>query len=279
MPNLTLGDGIRIPFRRGELRSVAFDEWQALDREIAEKRASLYKETRPAFFVVDEEAASERIFTHIQRDAQVLFSILTLCGMRADPPGTSTDYVSREKSVSRRIGVHDRRVILSGPVRWRIERIDEAFLDVLSSLDRQAAAFDLPEVARAIKACNFSHDDDDQIDAIMRLTVALEALLLEDVTTGITTAFAQRVGRFILEAGEIASELERDLRVLYALRSDALHGRDWASSIAGTNRDEATWAAWAHGILLRALNRVVNKVGCAADSRNALTQLRLSLVL
>lgn len=278
MPNLCLGDGLRIPFRRGELRSVSFDEWRALDQEVAEKRTRLYEGTRPVFFVVDEQVATERIFTRIRRDAQMLFSILTLSGMRADPPGTSTAYVSRERAVVRRIGVHDRRSILSGPVRWHLRVVDDEFLDMVSSLDRHAAAFNLPEVSHAVQACNFSDGDVDLIDAIMRLTVALEALLLEDVTTGITAAFVKRVGQFVLEPGEIASELERDLKTLYALRSDALHGRDWASSIAGTCRVESAWAAWAHGILLRALNRVVSQVGCAADSRHALTELRLNLV-
>lgn len=278
MPNLNLGDGIVIPFRGGELRSVAFDEWQPLDQEIAEKRADLYKKTRPVFFVIDEENSSERVLVRIQRDVQVLFSILTLFGMRADAPATSVMYVSREKSVARYVGVHDRRSILNGPVRWRLTGIDDAFLDKVSSLDRQAAAFNVPEVARAIQACTFSEDGVDQIDAIMRLTVALEALLLEDVTTGITSAFAKRVGQYVLEVGEIANDLERDLRVLYALRSDALHGRDWTNTVAVTGRDESTWTAWAHGILLRTLNRVVNQIGCSEDPRIALSELRRSLV-
>lgn len=278
IPNLCLGDGLRIPFRRGELRFVSFDEWRVLDQEVAEKRTRLYEGTRPVFFVVDEEVATERIFTRIRSDAQVLFSILTLSGMRADLPDTSTAYVSCERAIVRRIGVHDRRSILSGPIRWHLLVVDDEFLDMVSSLDRQAAAFDLPEVSRAVQACNFGDGDANLIDAIMRLTVALEALLLEDVTTGITATFAKRVGQFVLESGEIASELERDLRTLYALRSDALHGRDWASTIAGTCRVESAWASWAHGILLRALKRVVNQVGCATDSRQALTELRLDLV-
>ncbi len=278
LPNLSLGESVRIPFRGGELRSVPFDEWRALDGEIAEKRAKLYEVTRPAFFVVDEDAATERIFARVRRDAHVLFSILTLCGMRADPPGTSTAYASRGTSKARLIGVHDRRSILNGPVRWRLQVIDGALFKALSFLELHAAAFDLSEVARAVQACSLSRGDDDPIDDIMRLTVALEALMLRDVTTGITAAFVKRVGQFVLKPSEVASDLERDLRTLYALRSDALHGRDWANSLAGTCRDEAAWAAWAHDILRRAANRVVGHVGGAADQRQALETLRLSLI-
>ncbi|WP_431264052.1 hypothetical protein ACQ859_30065 [Roseateles chitinivorans] len=282
LPNLSLEDGVGIPFRGGELRSVPFDEWRALDREVAEKRSGIYGETRPAFFVVDDIAVTGRMHAKVSRDARVLFSILTLNGMRMDPPRTSTAYVWRQGQVARFVGVHDRRTILNGPVRVRLRKTDEGLLqgllDAVSRLEPKGAVFDLPELSSIVQACGRGGGEEAPIDDIMRLTVALEALLVKDVTAGITAAFVDRVGQFVREPGEDASELARDLRTLYALRSDALHGRDWADSLAGTGRDEPAWSAWAHQILLRAAHRVVAQVGGAADPRLALDTLQTSLM-
>lgn len=278
LPNLSLDEDHRIQFRGGEVRSLAYDEWHVLDQEVAERRSREYVATRPAFFVVDGEEATKRVFARVMKDAQTLFSIMTLWGMTADPPGTSVAYAFRQGAVRRMIGVHDRRSILHGPVRYRLGGADKTLLGALSARESLVAAFDLPEVARVVQACSLGRGDDNPIDDIMRLTVALEALLLKDVTTGVTAAFVKRVGQFILVPGEVASELACELRTLYALRSDALHGRDWSASLAGTGRSEAAWAVWARQVLLRAANRVVGQVGAAADPHQALEALRRGLI-
>lgn len=279
IPNLRL-DGVRIPFRGGALRSLGIDEWSEVEQEVARKQRHAYANTCPAFFVVDSEIASLQTFKRVRADAHLLYSILLIgAGLRTDPPSSSMAYATRKGKVHRRVGPRERRSIVHGPVKYRFNAdVASHIAAMLAEYEVLAGAFEIPEVARVIRVCGRIADADAQpIDDIMRLTWALEALLLKDITTGITAAFVKTVTALIIEAGEVQQVLEDEIRSLYALRSDALHGRDWSGTVAGTGRDEAALAARAHEILLRAVDRVVHQVGNAADPIQAIDILRANI--
>lgn len=279
VPNLRLDD-VRIQFRGGELRSLGIEEWRVVEDEVAKRQTHAYASTCPAFFVVDSEDTSLPAFKRVQADAHVLFSILTIgAGLRTDPPSSSMAYATRKGKVRRQIGPRERRSIVHGPAKYRFNVNVVPLIDaMLAEYDALAAAFEVAEIARTVRVCGrLVSSNSPAIDDIMRLTWALEALLLKDITAGITATFVKCVTGLIIEEGEEQQVLEEDIRILYALRSDALHGRDWSGTVAATGRDEVDWAAKAHEILLRAVNVVVRQIGNVPEPSQALDLLRGSL--
>ncbi|NVZ92446.1 hypothetical protein HX813_29885 [Pseudomonas yamanorum] len=272
LPNIQL-EAPPIQFRGGQLRQVEFEEWSKLDGEAAQKQLKYYKKTKPIFYIRNDECSSTTTLLNVQRDAKLLYSILTIAvGMRMDPPSASMTYAARNGSIHRTIGIQERRAIVHGPIKYCI-RADAAphLLTILNEYNALGAAFELPEIARVVRVCGRPPSKNvELIDDIMRLTWALEALLLKDITTGITANFVSRVSKVILRKVELAEKLTTELNILYGLRSDALHGRDWSLSIAGTGRDEAGWAVRAHEILLRATNALIREVGSNNNPRKAL---------
>jgi hypothetical protein len=102
--------------------------------------------------------------------------------------------------------------------RATIERAD-ALLGVVESTTKHRA------LAAAISALRaLTHPSLSPSEQTTLAVVALEALLLPEVTTGLGRTFARRVATLLAPEGEERSSLEHAARALYDARSASLHG-------------------------------------------------------
>ncbi|MGN6275206.1 MAG: hypothetical protein ACTHNP_04645 [Solirubrobacterales bacterium] len=281
MPGVCFPVGMGLTHEGFEVREVPFEHWEKFDSFLAQRRRRQYEATRPVFLVgqaqlpLDDAAAD-----YVEQLTLDVHAALTLVSPAPLPsPEMSIAYIRREDGVQRRMGPMEREGIIHGQV---ILQADEDLLTLgqpmleLAARNREArrAGF-LRRVMDSLAASALP--DFAPADGTVQCAVALEALLLSDVTTSLTSTFAERGAALLADEDGEAPDLREQLRIAYGLRSDLLHGRDSAATLAATERSEAEWWDWLRHALTRAVARVLWALDGATDLDAALAELRREL--
>lgn len=310
IPDTRLSKGVEIPYAGGVLRVLKYEEWAEIDREISEKRQRSFESMEPSFYVrlnaaTYEERVSDdgnpsdaaSIYATMEAKqarwdavavpaleagieaANELWLALTL--MSSAPTRSieeSISYVSDGKNTSRTVGRLERRAILDNRPELFLSKNDvEKIASILAMVTSAKPATRLGEFAQALATLGSTAlPDFEPIDGLMHSAIALEAILLSDVTSGVTAAFVERgAGLLASEPSEIAP-LRAMLQTIYTLRSDALHGRDSAQAPQAGAQALVLWR-WTRRALARAMIRILYVSRNAADCPTRLVELRAEL--
>lgn len=276
VPNIGLENNSEFDILGGTLRSISYKEWESLDSEAAHNAKLAYEKTRPVFFVCEDKQLDGQ-FANAESAANAFYIALLLETAAAIPnPATSIAYSKRLGSIRRSIGVLDRSAILHGPVKLRVNaNIIESALGKVHLISGGSAILDLNEVRQIMRILSStSLDDFEHIDGIVFCVMALESLLLKDVFKAITSTFVSRGINLLDNNDSENEELSSDLATAYSLRSDALHGRNWADSVAATKWTEEGWHVWCRRMLCRAVLSLLVRIGNEPNASKALDQFR-----
>lgn len=282
IPGVSFPAGVGMTHEGFEVREVPFEHWEKFDSFLAQRRRRHYEATRPVFLAGEAQLPrDDTAFDYVERltrDVHVALALVSASPLPA--PEMSIAYIRYEDGIDRQMGPMEREGIIHGRVAFRGDEnllaVGQQVLELLGrGSDARRAGF-LRQAMDSLAASALP--DFAPADGTVQCAVALEAVLLSDVTTGLTSTFAERGAALLADEDGDVPALREELRVAYGLRSDLLHGRDTAA-LAATERSEAEWWDWLRHALVRAVARVLWAADGVADFDAALAELRHELDL
>ena len=234
LPGLLLPTGSSIAVGDGELTTLSFDAWQALESEFAFAERH-FERSRPVFFRLsvsvephESDDWLEEIVGSFGRVRTVVHRALLLATAEPLPePALSATYISRGPAVWRLIGPYGREHILYAAGRGAEldaegrERLRpaHAILAAEAALPRDGAleaAFGTLE--------RTTRPEFTALNRFVHEIIALEQLLMPDERTKLTETFARRVAVQTVGEHDQLDEAVDLARLLYRARSELVHG-------------------------------------------------------
>lgn len=309
VPGISLADDIEIAYRSGCLSSLNYARWLEIDGEIASKRRHQFEAAKPCFYVyqgaglrppktlADPAGGAAALIAAFKADTmawraitdpvlevaldaanELHLALTLLTGVPLPALADSICYVASARGTSRIVGRLERHALLSPPRLIVTPDAVAQLPSTLALLHGAGAALATDEVRSAIDAMAATAlPDFESIDGLMHCAITLEALLLADITSGVTAAFTERGAALLALLPAEVMPLRMQLDAVYAVRSDALHGRDLSQTPALANRSVDSLYHWVRLALGRALIRVIHVLRGAADPATRLATLRTEL--
>lgn len=312
IPDTCLSEDLEIPHAGGVLRRVSYAEWSRVDPEISEKRQRAYEMTKPCFYVrtviapsearvpnldqsSDPEAVLARMETAIMRwgaladrvletgieaASEVRLALTLISGAPTRSIDETISYVSDGERTLRRVGRLERGAILENRPEVMISEGDAAQIaGILHLVTAAKPATKLGEFAHGVATLGSTAlPDFEPIDGLMHTAICLEAILSADITSGVTAAFVERGAALLASDPSDIASVRSTLEAVYAMRSDALHGRLDAHTPAAAGNALLLWH-WSRKAVARALIRILYICRGATDAPARLVQLRAELEL
>jgi TPR repeat protein len=208
----------RILIGGGALVAVPFDDYDDLLLGSFTDHRAAYDAAEPTFFVTDEHFHGDHASGCWRVHAALSLALPTAALASPTLSLTAID----EGDVTRTMqGAADQELLFVTPTTARAERADvDRASELLAIVDRLDGA---PRHALG----SFLEAADPSLGHVEQLTlctVAIEALLLPDITNGLTETFARRLAN-LLAADDVAYDaVHGTARTLYAARSASVHG-------------------------------------------------------
>lgn len=283
IPGASFPVGMGLRHKGFEVRAVPFEHWERFDPFLAQKRCRQYEATRPVFLTGQAELSlDDSAVDYVEQLALEIHMALTLVSAAPLPsPKMSIAYIRREDGTRRQIGPMEREGIVHGRATFCADEdlvaLGQLMLELVARNRDMRRTGLLQNVVDSLAASALP--DFAPADGIVQCAIALEAVLLSDITTGLASTFAGRGAALLADEDGDVSHLGEQLRIAYGLRSDLLHGRDTAAALAATERSEAEWCDWLRRALVRAVARVLWATDGATNLDAALGDLRRDLDL
>lgn len=280
LPYIGLADPVlEIKYGAGVIRGLRYTEWESLDSEAAHNVRYAFERTSPVFYAC-EGFFNESHHEIALRDMQHLYLALVLStGGHIPAPSKSISYMKVGASITRHVGIFDRAAVLHGPRRLLIDTlVVEQAVALVPLIKECGEILGVPEFKQLLRTLTSTATDDfHAIDGIVSCVIALEGLLLKNVFSGITTTFVNRTCNLLAGAEKNPVQLKSYIETLYSLRSDALHGRNWKSSLSQTSLTDVQWCDYARKILCKSAVAVLLLLKSRTDVNAALDELRKKL--
>jgi TPR repeat protein len=216
-------DEPRVEIGGGALVALPFDEYDELVRGSFTDERRRYEATAPVFFVTEGDDAEDLLARHVASAARVRDALALADPSSAIPdPSLSlmmVDVPGEEGSTQTLQGDADQELLFLGHLETAtissnaIARAAQ-LLELVDACDGELrAALDVLHSAADLSLA--------PVEQLTLCTIALEALVLPELTTGLKQTFASRLARLV--GGDDTEALAREL---YESRSEAVHGED-----------------------------------------------------
>lgn len=264
------------------LDSPSFDQWLQLDSWIVGKRRGAYERSRPVFVTSAASTAqpvAELIESAVRYARDLQRALMLVTGASFLDVAVSMAYASAPTGIYRQMGPAEREAVtLPGPTIALEASMIPQIRATLGLLRAARAVGASGEIDQAFdRLADAALPDFEPIDGVVHTTVALEALLVPDLRSGVTAGFAERGAAFLAGTSAEVEAMRDALRHAYAVRSDALHGRDIHATVASSGHPLPFWAMWTRAALCRGLSRVLAVLAADEEPTTALDRLRAAL--